>query len=291
MKVKFILNPIAGKGKIRKRLSDVIKKVLADGGVEYDIQITGARGEATFMSQEAVKDNFDLVVAVGGDGTINEVASGLVNSNSSLGIIPSGSGNGLALGLGIPLDIEQACKVLFEGKTKNIDVGKIEGRYFFNVAGTGLDARVADQYNKKSKRRGILPYIYIAIKEGVMYKPIETVLRFNDMEMKIMPLLIEIANLKYFGGGAVIAPEAEPDDGLFDVCVMRNIGVIKGLYHAPKLFTGKIAKVSGVEFYRTDMIEIKAEKVFPYQVDGDIIDTVTELKISLLKKALKVIVL
>jgi len=218
-KIKFILNPVASRGRNGDGMKRDLERVLAEFPYEYDIQQTFGRGDALRIAREAVRDDFDMVAAVGGDGTVNEVASAVVNSNVCLGIIPMGSGNGLARGLGIPLNLKKACQILCEGKFRRIDVGKMQDRYFFASSGVGFGAIVTKRINTRS-RRGVLPHFYIGLQEFFNYSPEETTLRFDHRQITVKALLVVVANTIQFGNGAIIAPQAQPDDGLLDICIV-----------------------------------------------------------------------
>ena len=287
--IKFILNPIAGGGRNGNRMKRVLEKVLDKFPCEYEIQQTVGRGDALRTAREAVQDGFDMVVAVGGDGTVNEVASAVVNSNVCLGIIPTGSGNGLARGLGIPLNLKKACQILCEGKFRRIDVGKMQGRYFFATSGVGFGAAVTKRLDTRS-RKGVLPHFYIGLQEFFNYSPEEITLRFDHRQIKVKALLVAVANTIQFGNGAIIAPQAQPDDGLLDICIINDLNILQAVYHLPKLFTGHIDRTRYFETYRSSNVEIILPGPAPIQVDGESLDGDARLKVSLIPKALKVII-
>jgi len=288
-KIKFILNPIAGRGRNWDRMKRFLDRVLDEFPFECEIQQTVGRGDALRIAREAVQDGFDIVAAVGGDGTVNEVASAVVNSNVCLGIIPMGSGNGLARGLEIPLQFKKACQILCEGKFRRIDVGKVCGRYFFATFGVGFGALVTKRINTRS-RRGVLPHLYIGLQEFFNYSPEEITLRFDHRQITVKALLVAVANTIQFGNGAIIAPQAQPDDGLLDICIINDLNILQAVYHLPKLFTGHIDKIRYFETYRSSNVEIILPVPAPIYVDGESLDGDARLKVSLVPKALKVIV-
>lgn len=288
-KIKFILNPTAGGGRNGDRMKRALERVLAEFPCEYDIQQTLSRGGALRIAREAVQDGFDMVAAVGGDGTVNEVASALVNSNVCLGIIPVGSGNGLARGLGIPLQFKKACQILYEGKFRRIDVGKIQSRYFFATSSVGLGAIMTKRLSTWS-RRGLLSHFYVGFQEFFKYSPEKVTLRFDHRQITVKALLVAVANTIQFGNGAIIAPQAQPDDGLLDICIINDLNILQAIYHLPKLFTGHIDRTRYFEIYQSSNVEIILPGPAPIQVDGEVLDGNARLKVSLVPKALKVMV-
>lgn len=287
MKIDFIVNPKAGwRFRLRDRVA-IIEKAFSGGSWDYRIRVTRQRGEATLIARQAVEDGCELVVAVGGDGTVNEVASGLIHTPATLGVIPVGSGNVLARELGIPLNIRKACQTLKSGRTRQIDVGQIGERYFLTVAGTGLDAYVVKRYNERSRCRGILPYFYWTLLTFFQYQPQEVRLRLPDREIVTTPLLVAFANIKQVGGWVIIAPQARPDDGLLDVCILKNLSFWQALRCLPSLFTGKLMKTSALTVYKVDRLEVIKPAHWPYQVDGEPVMGDSCLPVILLPQALK----
>jgi YegS/Rv2252/BmrU family lipid kinase len=211
-----------------------------------------------------------MFVAWGGDGTVNEIGSALVGSDATLAIVPSGSGNGLARELGVPLDPASAFQVLFEGRARAIDAGELDGHLFFNIAGIGLDARVAHRFAKGGlERRGFVRYLELAAREVASFTPREYALTADGRDLNVRPLLIAIANARQYGNGALIAPEAILDDGKLDVVVVDYLPAWKVLLHAPKLFAGTVAQVPGVSMTRTSTLGIASDAALVYHVDGE----------------------
>ena len=287
MKARVIVNPISGRG--RRPQDDItdLRRIFADHGLECEVICQRTRGEGTALASEAVAQGFDLVVAVGGDGTVNEVVCGLVNTNVSLGIVPAGSGNGMAREFGIPLKLGDACRTIIHGRTRVVDVGKMNGRFFLGTAGIGYDAVVGKLFEEKwGNRRGLLPYAPAAICGFFKYKAQPVNVRFDDHQLTVLPLLITAANISQFGGGAIIAPQAEPDDGLLDVCIIHRLTFLQAFYHWPKLFRGHIDRMSQWDVYRTSSVEISAHWPMPVHMDGEPIQESTDLKIDLMPGAL-----
>ena len=292
MRVRFIVNPIAGGGKAIRRILPAIHHVLSDAPFSYDIQMSRERGDAAHLAEEGISEGYDRIVAVGGDGTIHEVATPLVGTDAELGIIPFGSGNGLARGLKIPLNPERACRALVTGMTRRIDVGRIGDRYFFVTAGMGLDAALSLRYDEEEShgKRGMWPYVYLTVAELGRFKAERTTLTLDGRQTVVKPILLTIANSSQYGGGATIAPEARPDDGVFDVCVIHDMHMAKALYHALKLFTGRIAGIRQMEIFRARTVDILPENPTPYHLDGEPFEAIDSLHIELLPGALSVVV-
>jgi len=286
---QFIINPSAGQGKY-KRIIHVINTTLSGSGLQYEIKMPSYRGEATAIARE-VADSCDVVVAVGGDGTINEVLNGIVGSQAVLGIIAAGTGNGFARELGVPLQTERACQVLVEGHVKALDLGNANGKYFLGTAGVGFDALIARASGKiLGPLRGMWLYFFAGALMFYRFKRQLIDLEIDSETIRVRPLLVAVANTRRYGGKALIAPDAKPDDGLLDVCVIQNMGALRLMYHLPKLFTGEHTKLSDVAMYRGKNITIHAKEPIPLHVDGEAIESCSEVQFTLLSEAIKVLV-
>jgi YegS/Rv2252/BmrU family lipid kinase len=288
-KVKFIHNPKSGLMRGPKLIRKAIEFTLADAPFAYDFSETEYRGHAHDMARQAAVDGYDAVVAIGGDGTANEVGSALLYTDTALGIIPAGSGNGLARGLSIPVSVRRAVRVLLNGKFRTIDAGTIEDRHFFIVTGLGFDALVGKLFDDRSLR-GPLPYFYIGVREFLFFRPESFKLEFDGRTVERSALLVTVANTSQWGLGAIISPKAQPDDGLLDVCIIRNIPLYRAAFHLPKLFTGRIEEVREYERYQTTSLRISRHKPGPFHVDGEPVDAGRAVQIGVKPRALKVIV-
>lgn len=290
-RILFIINPIAGGGRDLARFEQIIDRVLKkyDQEIEHEVQVTTARGDAVEKAKNALNRQYNLVVAVGGDGTVNEVACALVGSEAALGIIPIGSGDGIARGLGIPLTLRRAIRTLCQGRIKKIDVGLVQGRYFFAVAGLGFDAVVGKMFDE-SPVRGALPYFYFGIREFFNYEPVEYQLKFENQVIRKKALILTVANLNQFGNHAIIAPSAKPDDGLLDICLIKDINAFRAAVSLPKLFTGNLVNSKYYEYFQTREVEITRPFPAPIHVDGEVFDGPASVTIKLLPKALSVII-
>jgi len=285
-KILVIINPKAGVQN-KAKFYNIVKKELSPYFEFIKILITRKKGDG-FEYALKEKKSFDLIVACGGDGTVNEIGSALINSNTTLGIIPLGSGNGLARGLKIPRgSVKKAVQVLYKGMDIYIDAGKIANHYFFNVAGIGLDARIAKDFNYHNVR-GIAPYVFYAIKNFLIYPPIECIISRNREETLKNILILAFANFKEYGGKAIIAPCAKPDDGLIDVCILKKPNIFTALYHLPNLFIGRINKLPYYHSFQTKSLYIKGKTPLLFHYDGEKGEELEEINISVLPKALKV---
>ena len=288
MRVLCILNPIAGGGKTVERVTAVIHTTFRESDITYEIVTTQKKGDGTALSRNAVREGYAIVVAIGGDGTVNEVATGLVNTPAVLGIIPMGSGNGLARGLRIPLNYRDACRLILHGQTKKIDVGQVSDRYFFATSGIGFDAHVGKVYNEKGHSRGMLPYFQFAFTEFFKYTPQEVFLTCNGKTFRYTPFVLTVANGEQYGGGAIIAPGAVPDDGLFDVSIIPQTHALQVLQHLPKLFAGTINSFPHFTSHRTNSLTITRPAPAPAHIDGESFMAGEVLEYTLLPHALQI---
>jgi len=286
-KIKFIINPIAGFWRDKSFIEELIRQRCKD--LDFTIVHTTGPGDATRLAKEAAAEDYRTVVAIGGDGTVNETASGLVGTDTALGIIPRGSGNGLARSLDIPLPPAEALEVICTGKAHRIDAGRAAHLYFFGVTGVGFDASVSHKF-KTASWRGPIPYFYIAAREFASYQPEPLRLRLDDLMIEMTPLLVTIANVEQYGNGAIIAPQAKPDDGVFEVCVVQPMNFAELVMHAPKLFNGKAEAIPMISYYRSRIATIEKSGPVLFHVDGESQMAESPINFSVLPRALKVIV-
>ena len=273
MKVAVILNPISGTGgrpDVARQRIEIAAAALRARGLDVAPLVSEYAGHARVLARAAVDDGVALVIAWGGDGTINEVASELVFRDAALGIIPSGSGNGLARELAIPFDPAAAFAVAFDGRDRVIDAGELDGRRFFNVAGIGLDARVAHEFASKGLvRRGFARYLEIAARELFAFSPDEHTIVVDGIATRTRALVVTLANGRQYGNGALIAPHAMPDDGLLEVVVVAYRTPFAAILQTPLLFAGRISAVPGVTTTRGREVEITSGRPVLYHVDGE----------------------
>ncbi|MGD9897621.1 MAG: diacylglycerol kinase family protein [Calditrichaceae bacterium] len=289
MEYWFIINPRSGKKNKAGEIKNLIKQhFLHQKSHQYRLIFTEGPGHGRIIAREAVSEGIDYVVSVGGDGTMNEVAGGLVNSETIFGVIPTGSGNGFARSLGIPLDAGKAISFILNSHPRSVDVGRIADDYFFGVAGVGFDALIGARFQEFG-HRGPLPYFYIGVKEYFKYQFEEFRIISKEYTNSVRPLLITIANSSQYGNGAVIAPGADLEDGLLDVCIIEKIPFVEGLLKVGALFNNKIDSLSSYNrFMTTEVKIIRSGKNCLYHVDGEPKKGQAELTFKILPKALNV---
>ena len=219
--ILFIVNPNSAKGN-EERISRAIESRIDHNIFNVSVTYTQSADHAINLSKKAVAEGIDIIVAVGGDGTVNEVASQLIKTSNTLGIVPLGSGNGLARHLGIPRNIEKAIDLINKQQTSTIDTGSVNGNIFVSIAGVGFDALVAERF-ARGVRRGFLGYFQIIANEYFNYKPQTYKLTFdNGKVITERALFVAFANSNQFGYNTTIAPNAKLRDGLLDVCIVKK---------------------------------------------------------------------
>jgi diacylglycerol kinase (ATP) len=273
LKIAVIINPISGTGRRpdeARRRAELAASLLDARGLEAEIFVTERAKHAHDLAKAAVARGVSMCIAWGGDGTINEVASALAFSPVTLAVVPSGSGNGLARELAIPLQPGRAFDVALNGREQVIDAGEIEGRLFFNIAGLGFDGRVAHQFAAQGRdRRGFARYITIALRELVRFVPDNYIVTANGNSLETRALFIAIANSRQYGNGATIAPGARIDDGELDVVIVGERSPWSAMAQLPLLFAGKVDRLPGVTIIPTAQVEIRSTHQMVYHVDGE----------------------
>ncbi|WP_051569172.1 diacylglycerol/lipid kinase family protein [Alkaliphilus transvaalensis] len=268
----FVINPVAGNHKIKKYIKEIENKLI-DSGISYKLEYTSRKGSVAEILNKVDEKPQEIVVAVGGDGTVNEVINCLVGSDKTLGIIPCGTGNDLAKSLNIPLNPLDALDLLLAEEAVSVDLGNVSGNYFSNVASIGLDAEIAHCANMmKHKISGTKAYILALLKVLFSFKSfsIEALINGNYICKDVM--LVAICNGKYYGGGMKIAPDANILDGLLDVCIIEKMPKYKLLFLFPSVYKGYHNQFKEVKYFRTDRVRIKSNQKF-INVDGEIVET------------------
>ena len=291
MAVAIIINPISG-GASRaaaRRRADLARTVVDAHGEPADIFMTERPGHARELAKAAVARGARLVMAWGGDGTINEVASALVLDKVPLGIVPGGSGNGLARELGVDLRPDRAIAEALAATPRRVDVGELDGRLFFNMAGIGLDASVAWRFSTHS-RRGLLGYATITARALATYAPQHYRITREGETFDARAVLVTIANSAQFGNGARIAPGAKVDDGVLDLVVFEERSRVATLCQLPRLFNGTVQRIRGCAVRQIQSVTIESEKPMLFHVDGEPIQGGTELRARVHPGALRVAV-
>lgn len=291
MKIRFIVNPAAGGMSRVRQIEDAVKNVFGDDDGIFEVRSTKARGHAAELSMDAVKKGYEFVFACGGDGTINEAATPLVGTKTALGIIPGGSGNGFARALGIPEDIEGAMRLVKTASPRQMDVGVICGRYFFSTAGCGFDAHLSRSYNSggiSRLMRGMLPYYPLALWEYIWYRPAPVTVNIANFRSTVTPFLLTAANTSRYGAGAIIAPDAIPDDGMLDLCIVPKTGFFAALSLASKLLSGRVTEFKGFESIRAEKIEIQRD-AGPVHADGESFYWSGDIEITVMRHMINVL--
>lgn len=285
----FIVNPISGTND-KTQIIKLIQTLLDKEKFDYQIHYTQYAGHAEQIAREASNRHADVVVAIGGDGTVNEVARALIQTKTALGIIPCGSGNGLARHLEIPMEPAGALKVLNECLIKDLDYGIINGHPFFCTCGIGFDAFVSSKFAEAGKR-GFLTYLDHTLKEGLKYKPETYHLVVDDNKaMEYEAFLIACANASQYGNNAYIAPQASMSDGLLDVTIMEPISILEAPQIAIQLFNKRINENSKIKSFRCKKIHISRHSPGVIHYDGDPVETSNEIDVEVVSKGLKVVV-
>jgi diacylglycerol kinase (ATP) len=271
--VAVIINPAAGRRRRRNQAAerrDVARRVLSAAGVRSAVFVTEGPGQATGLSLQARADGARLVIAWGGDGTLNEVARALVETDTALGIVPAGSGNGLARALGIPRSPVAALQRALTAAERRIDAGGIGGRLFFNVAGVGFDAHVAHRFGRTGRPRGLRGYVNLAARDLFTWEPPACRVSIDGCEPVIhRALLLTLANGPQWGNGALIAPGAQLDDGLLDLVTVERVSPAQIARAVPRLFTGTIHRAAGVSIRRVRALRIVGDPPLQLHVDGE----------------------
>ncbi|BEP30444.1 diacylglycerol/lipid kinase family protein [Helicovermis profundi] len=271
-KILFVVNPVAGSGK-SKTYINIINKRMKKTNIEFDIKISSSIGNVTELCKAAKSNGYTSVVSVGGDGTLFEAINGIFGENIKLGIIGSGTGNDFIRSLKIPLEIEKALDVVINKSTKFVDIGIVNDKYFLNVVSFGIDGEIVRLTDKiKNYIKGTSAYITATLKSLATYKPKAMSIKIDGKLLHREAYLVAVGNGKYFGGGMMVLPEAEIDDGLFDICIVNKMNKLKLIALFPSIFTGKHMSVSGVENYRAKEIEIRSIKEkLVVNADGNLI--------------------
>jgi len=287
-KTVFIVNPQSGKLGGKHGIISTVKRIWGDAARDFEVIATTRRGEGERLAESAVENGCDLVVAVGGDGTLNEIVRGVMGSDTCAGLVPSGSGNGFARQWDIPLNYEEACRGLLTPEVSPCDVGMADDHLFLVTFGCGLDTLISEWY-ARSKIRGICSYFYHGVRAFFSYHPEEhTVSAGGETLYKGKPLLLTVANAAGYGGGTVIAPSAKCDDGILDLCIVEPLSLKATLINLPKIFDGGIQNIPQYWHYPIREITIHRNRRGPIHVDGDPFDAEKEISVKVIPSAIKI---
>ena len=288
MKIRFILNPVSGN---RTADTEHMARCIQLNFPGADMRLTKAAGHATELAKEAAAENFDVVVAIGGDGTINETARGLAGTKTALAVIPRGSGNGFARELGMPLNFEEAVVSLQRGSIAPCDVGRANGELFLNVAGVGLEAEIAWQFMEHGKTgaRGKWPYFKLGAKTVFSYKPPVFDADIDGQKTQLSPLTLVFANGRQYGSNFKIAPRANLGDGLLDMVAVNNVAKWKLVCALPGFFTDGWRPLNVTDTTQVKHVVLTHNGQFPYHIDGEPRQANGKLEFSIEHHALNVL--
>jgi len=287
-KIAFIINPVSGTRE-KFKIQQIIEKEVDRQKFEPIFCFTERYGHATELAKNFVESGVKFVVAVGGDGTINETAKALIHTESALGIVPVGSGNGFALHLGISRNVKKAVQKLNNAQIVSVDYGLKNEQPFFCTCGAGFDAHISMEF-AKSKSRGFVNYIKKSIGCYFSYKPENYTLKNNDIELNINAFLITFANASQWGNNACIAPNASVTDGLLDIVIMSKFPLVATPNLALQLFTKKLHKNLYINILQAQEITLFREKAGTFHFDGEPCKEGKEVNVKIVEKGLKVMV-
>jgi diacylglycerol kinase (ATP) len=306
MKTCVILNPMAGRGAAGQR-RDELEGALRGAGLEYTLLTTHARGGATELAFQAVERGFEAVVAVGGDGTINEVVNGVVGSaqagggDAALGVVPLGTGSDFARmidGLGSQ-DLGAVARRLASGATRPVDIGQIVvetggrelRRFFINGLGAGIDAQVAVEVGKVTWTTGMAAYIIASLRALATYKTSQMTVRYDGKEFRRKLYFATVANGRWQGGGFLLTPSAQIDDGALDLCAVQSLRFDQVIRYYPKLLDGTHVELREVTTAQARQLEISSPTPFPVATDGEVVATdATRVTVETLPGAVRLLV-
>lgn len=303
MKTCVILNPAAGRGAAGQRRGE-LEAALRAAGVAYDLVATHARGGAAELASQAIERGYEAVVAVGGDGTINEVANGILaaprGGEAALGIIPLGTGSDFVKMLDgfAGADLGAAARRLAAGLTRPVDVGQITveaggrelRRYFVNGLGAGIDAQVAVEVPKVTWATGLAAYIIASMRALASYKPSPMTVRYDGKELRRRLYFATVANGRWQGGGFLLTPAASLDDGALDLCIVPSLRLDQVIRYYPKLIDGSHVELKIVTMAQARQIEISSPTPFPVATDGEVVATdATRVVVEALPGALRLL--
>ena len=287
-RVVFIINPVSGtsrKGRVREKIEATVDSSVYD----WQIRLTERAGHATEIAREAAAQGADVVVAVGGDGTVNETASGLVQTDTALGIVPCGSGNGLARHLDLPLDVKKAVKIINHGLIHRLDYGLCDGRPFFCTCGVGFDAFISDRF-AGSRRRGPIAYMENILKGGLQYKPQVYDIENDGGRVIHKAYVVTCANASQYGNNAYIAPTASMKDGLLDVVLIEPFNALQAAQVAVQMFNKTLPKNSLVKTFRSAKVRIRRRQAGVCHVDGDPFEAGKIVEVELVPRGIDIVV-
>ena len=293
--IDLIVNPASGPNlrrvPRRERVAFVTQTLRAHGATTVRATETTGPGDGARAVRHALEVGTDRVIVWGGDGTLNEVAGVLLGSGLALGVVPGGSGNGFSRGLGLPIDLEAAISVAMHGRARDIDTGLVDGRPFLNLAGVGFDAAVAERFNTRNLRRGLVPYVTSIFHEWRTYEARRFTISLDDHAPVITDAhFVVVCNGQQYGHGARVAPAASFDDGQFDVVAVPRITLSRLVRHGWRLFNGTLPVVPGVFTARARRVVVSHGDALPIHLDGEVFEAATRRVFEVRPTSLRVMV-
>ena len=287
-RIVFIMNPISGTQN-KAGIPELIERTLDHEQFSYELRLTEHAGHASEIANESKEQGVDIVVAIGGDGTVNEVARAIVHSNTALGIMPCGSGNGLARHLLLPMNLKKSIEILNRCEIHELDYGIINGHAFFCTCGMGFDAFVSQKFAEAGKR-GPITYVENVLREGLKYKPETYEIQDEQGTTRAKAFLISCANASQYGNNAYIAPQASMSDGLLDVIIMEPFDVIEAPQISIEMFNKTLDKNSKIKTFKCQRLHIHRKQPGFIHYDGDPMMTDADVDIELKPKGIRVVV-
>ncbi|RTQ51698.1 YegS/Rv2252/BmrU family lipid kinase [Hymenobacter gummosus] len=285
----FIFNPISGTNR-RFDLRGLLNRQLGkEYALNYEIRPTEYAGHAEELARAAAAEGFGIVVAVGGDGTVNEVGRGLLGTGAALGVLPRGSGNGLARHLGIPMDATAAVNLLRRPRVLPIDVGRLNGRPFFCTAGLGFDAHVSRCF-AEAGTRGLATYVRVALREYGRYRPVPVTIELGGQQLTSDCYMLAFANAAQYGNNAYIAPLADIRDGLLDLCLIDQMPLSRAVRVAYGLAAGTLPASGAVVYHTARTVRVTSPQPLGFHLDGDFAGEAADVTVELEALALPVVV-
>lgn len=287
-KILFIINPISGTID-KSAIPSLVKKCLNQDLYDYDIRFTEYSGHGAELARQAADKGFDIVTAVGGDGTVNEVGRSLVHTPTALAIIPSGSGNGLARHLLLPMSARKCLEIINEGDIRLLDYGVINDFPFFCTCGMGFDAFVSMKFAEAGKR-GPITYVQKVLEEGLKYRPETYIISNDEGTEQYRAFLVSVANASQYGNNAYIAPQASMSDGLLDVVIMEPFDILEAPQLSIEMFNKTLDKNSKIKTFRTKHIKVHRNNPGVIHYDGEPVMTGADIDVHLEEKGIHILV-
>lgn len=290
--VLVLVNPKSGLPRSFTAMRHALDRCWDKPGTDLYYQFSQSKADGIAKVRQAVSDGVKTILVSGGDGTISTVGRVLIGTDVALGAIPTGSGNGFARHFGIPLSVGRAVEALADAVVQPIDVGMVDGTPFLVTCSMAWDAAIVRSF-EKFPMRGILPYVLAGFQEAFEYRFQSMRLRIDDSDETVElpdPVVVTVANLTQFGGGALVAPSAEADDGYLELVVLLRKDVPRALPQLARLFDGSLQQIREVQFRRFRTLTVERREAAPIQIDGELVDAGATVEIKVTPAALNVLV-